>query len=238
MGDFCSDALNIEFRDEFDQFFHEYQAHPEFIINFEQEYYRGYNQINSNTSEEFQNQNAPCSLQFDDDHQINTFNGTEKNILTHCHSKPCNIGRVETKDSMNKYMCEVDPISDLDSQIASKNIQTQNEEDGYAFSHHLSSLTITKMSSEITVAEKNVTAAQQPKIRPKLRFVRQRRTKQQQRALQQHLKKSNNWDRSTIEKLSLELDLTPQQVYKWHYDRTHYKPKRKPKVNQLFLIQE
>ncbi|CDW72043.1 UNKNOWN [Stylonychia lemnae] len=58
-------------------------------------------------------------------------------------------------------------------------------------------------------------------------FTRHQKNKQQIKILEIEFSKEKSWSRKLIEDLSLRLDLTPTQIYKWYYDKINYKSKRK-----------
>ncbi|CDW75523.1 UNKNOWN [Stylonychia lemnae] len=63
----------------------------------------------------------------------------------------------------------------------------------------------------------------------KLKFVRRHKSQKQKVILFDQFKKTQEWSRELIEQLSLDLNLTPTQIYKWYYDKINYKRKKKDK---------
>ncbi|CDW79722.1 UNKNOWN [Stylonychia lemnae] len=66
----------------------------------------------------------------------------------------------------------------------------------------------------------------------KNKFSRHQKNDQQIRILENQFFKTQLWSRNLIEELSLKLQLRPQQIYKWYYDKINYKSKKRQTQRQ------
>ncbi|CDW91397.1 UNKNOWN [Stylonychia lemnae] len=104
------------------------------------------------------------------------------------------------------------------------------EEDNHPFTQNF--LHESKKQKLVFITKQNKT--KEMKLVMKNQFTRHQKDKKQIKILENYFIKSQKWSRDLIEDLSLRLDLTPQQIYKWYYDKTTYK--RKKFNNQMILL--
>ncbi|CDW83309.1 UNKNOWN [Stylonychia lemnae] len=66
----------------------------------------------------------------------------------------------------------------------------------------------------------------------KINFTRHRKTNEQRKILENEFRKNPNWERPLIEGLAIELNLMTTQIYKWYYDKLHYKSRKLARLEQ------